>query len=224
MKKILYAVRNLTILIFIVTASYLGFSQVMKSTVPALLKGDALSGPDTLGDDAQNAEYSKESTVAQNVGSKRNSTNNKIQKKSTENKHPDSLKNKDENRKGLGVKKTERSTSLSDDLPYLDDKSAELIQDPEIKDNDNIIPYDELISMKNVGLKDKLSIIAIMNKVKKSNMDKIYAIAKDGIAIEEIDEIRAILEEDLNKKDINKLMEIINKNIDLYAQGKEIEK
>jgi len=220
MGRNIHIAKNLIILIFIMAVSYLVFSQVMKLFVPVLVKEDVSGRSDILRNVSQDAAYSKENDFAKETESRSNSVSDENQTEKQENKQPDSLENKDDNHEEVQIKQPEITTSFTEELPNLNEKNNEPDNAAETNDDNYVIPYDKLISMKNIGLMDKLSVMAIVSKIKKSNMNKIYAIAKDGVTLEEINEIKVILEEDLNKKDMNKLMKIINKNMDLYAQGK----
>lgn len=94
------------------------------------------------------------------------------------------------------------------------------------KNNSIIIPdkyfmtFNEVNSIENISLRDKLTGLSIISKIKKADIERVYELADGGITLDELKEIKRILEKNLSKDEIEKLDDILTKNRKLYAEGK----
>lgn len=74
------------------------------------------------------------------------------------------------------------------------------------------LTVDEIKSFKNIGLADKIKIMAIISKIDKSSIERIYHILDGGITYNEKEEIYTILRKSLKPDHIDELNNIIEKN------------
>lgn len=85
---------------------------------------------------------------------------------------------------------------------------------------DYFLTAKETMEIENISVSDKLIGLAIISKLKEVDIDKVIAMAQDGITYKEVDELEKLLEKKLSRQDIDKLMVILLKNKKLYAEGK----
>jgi len=83
----------------------------------------------------------------------------------------------------------------------------------------NYMNFYNLISLDGISFKDKLTGFAIASKIKISDIKKIANLVSNGITDNEIDEIVAILRDNLTEDDIRILKDILYRNIDIVAEG-----
>lgn len=78
----------------------------------------------------------------------------------------------------------------------------------------------EVASIEDLSLHDKLTGMAVLSKLDKDDIDKLFGIAVDGITNKEAGEIKQILEKSLSRGDIDTLVNILQKNRRAYADSK----
>lgn len=86
------------------------------------------------------------------------------------------------------------------------------------------LTLDEVISMQNINLEDKIAGLAVLKKLGKSEMERIVELTNAGITNGEMHEIKAILTKRLSQEDLECLNEILIKNKKIYSQYKESKK
>lgn len=88
------------------------------------------------------------------------------------------------------------------------------------EEDEYFMTFSEVNSIENINLRDKLTGMSILSKIKNIDLQKIYTLADGGITMEELRELKKILEKSLNKSEIEKLDELLMKNKKLFAEGK----
>jgi len=80
--------------------------------------------------------------------------------------------------------------------------------------------FDEICSIQNINLNDKLAGLSIINKINKADAARIYDLAHDGLTIDEMNEIKQMLKKSLSADEIEKLSDILQKCKEQYAADK----
>ncbi|MCX7843355.1 MAG: hypothetical protein N2489_09840 [Clostridia bacterium] len=75
------------------------------------------------------------------------------------------------------------------------------------------LTLDEILSIKDISLKDKLAGLSVIKKLKREDIERIVEMAQGGITQEEYRAIENILRNNLEKKDIACLGEILDRNM-----------
>lgn len=88
------------------------------------------------------------------------------------------------------------------------------------ENNDYYLTYEEIISIGNISMRDKLFGLYLLRKTGKGDLEKVLRIADGGITYEEWNKLAHILKQDLSSKDMERLKKIIEKNKKLYDEGK----
>jgi hypothetical protein len=86
--------------------------------------------------------------------------------------------------------------------------------------DDYFMTFSEVNSIENINMQDKLLGLSIISKIKKDDLQKIYKLSDGGITIDELKELKKILDRNLCKSDIEKLDDLLMKNKKLFAEGK----
>jgi len=86
------------------------------------------------------------------------------------------------------------------------------------------LTIEDIKSLKNMGVVDKLKAMAIFSKIDGSNIERICSIADGGITYNEAEEIKLILRENLTPQHIEELNDIIVRNKKLLSQKKHYDK
>lgn len=77
---------------------------------------------------------------------------------------------------------------------------------------------EEVQCLGELGLQDKLAALTVLSKVSRSESDRIYELALDGVTNAELEEIRGLLEKELSVTDMEVLYGILDKSRKLYAE------
>lgn len=72
--------------------------------------------------------------------------------------------------------------------------------------------FEEVIAIEKISLRDKFMALGIFSKLQKDDIDRLLSLANGGITMDERQEMLYILEERLSSCDVNKLMNILDKN------------
>lgn len=79
------------------------------------------------------------------------------------------------------------------------------------------LTYNEIKSLEKVSFGDKLFGMMLLSKIKSANVNRIWALAKGGITTTEAVELKTILEKDLKQKDIDKIYNLLKRNMERLA-------
>jgi hypothetical protein len=79
------------------------------------------------------------------------------------------------------------------------------------------LTYNEIMSLKKVSFRDKLFGMMLAGKIKSANLNRIWALARGGITTTEAVRLKTILEKDLKQKDINKIYNLLKRNMERLA-------
>jgi hypothetical protein len=85
---------------------------------------------------------------------------------------------------------------------------------------DFFMTFEEVESMENLELLQKLTGISILSKVAKDDMESIYYMIEGGITYEEMGEIRKLLEKYLSDAEVDTLYEILEAGKAINKKGK----
>lgn len=79
------------------------------------------------------------------------------------------------------------------------------------------LTYNEIKSLEKVSLGDKLFGMMLVSKIKSANLNRIWDLASGGITTTEEAKLKTILEKDLKQKDIEKIYQLLNRNMERLA-------
>lgn len=96
----------------------------------------------------------------------------------------------------------------------------DVLQDDSGSTESCFMTYDELISLENMSLSDKLTGMAIVKKLKSKDIIKLLDMANGGITESEYEEASRLLKETLGHDDYARLNELLMRNKMLHAEGK----
>jgi|GEM_PF-2887142 len=85
--------------------------------------------------------------------------------------------------------------------------------------DDYFITLEEIGSLENMSLQDKLKAVSILSTVDRGILDSAVEMAGDGITYDEYDELKASAEVYLDTDDVKTLEDILDRNRSLHAQG-----
>lgn len=83
---------------------------------------------------------------------------------------------------------------------------------------------EEVQSLGELGLQDKLAALTVLSKIGRSESDRIYELAIDGVTNAEMEEIKGLLEKKLSEADMEVLYGILDRGRKLYAEKTEEQK
>jgi hypothetical protein len=89
---------------------------------------------------------------------------------------------------------------------------------------DFFMTFEEVESMENLELLQKLTGVSILSKVAKDDMESIYYMIEGGITYEEMGEIRRLLEKYLSDAEVDTLYEILEAGKEINKKDKHGEK
>jgi hypothetical protein len=89
-----------------------------------------------------------------------------------------------------------------------------------VESGDFFMTFEEVESMENLELLQKLTGISILSKVAKDDMENIYYMIEGGITYEEMGEIRKLLEKYLSDAEVDTLYEILEAGKAINKKGK----
>ena len=79
------------------------------------------------------------------------------------------------------------------------------------EEGDIYLTAEEISSMEEMSLGEKLTGLAILSKLKKEVLNQIYVMARDGITTNEAEDIECLLQDNLGKEDINAIKTMLHK-------------
>jgi hypothetical protein len=79
---------------------------------------------------------------------------------------------------------------------------------------------EEIESLKNLSLQDKLAVLSIISKIDRDVADRVYEMSKDGVTYHEFAEIKESVENYLEPADVEILEELFHRSREIYA-GKQ---
>lgn len=83
----------------------------------------------------------------------------------------------------------------------------------------NYMTSDEIALLGKLSLEDKFSVMTILSKLGREEVDRIYEMSLDGITFTEFDDIKASIENMLSVSEVEALKEILDRNKMLYAEN-----
>jgi hypothetical protein len=83
--------------------------------------------------------------------------------------------------------------------------------------DDTYISSDEILSLENVSLGDKIACASIISKVSGDVIGRIASMARDGVTYSEMDEVRELLGNYLSISEIKKLTDLLESNRSRFA-------
>jgi len=74
------------------------------------------------------------------------------------------------------------------------------------------LTFEEIMEIKNISLMDKIMGMAILGKLGREKVEKLVELAGGGITMKELEGAKQLLEESLGKEELEKLMDIFERN------------
>lgn len=96
-----------------------------------------------------------------------------------------------------------------------DNKSSGSVK--EDRSNSYYMTKSEVGFLGNLDIKDKLKALSLISKVGRKDADKIYVEASDGVTYSEMNDIKDILGKYLTQKEMEILIDLLDKNKQLYT-------
>lgn len=105
------------------------------------------------------------------------------------------------------------------DEEYIADRNSNekssLVADKKIETY--FLTYNEIKSLEKVSFEDKLFGMMLLSKIKSANLKRMLALAKGGITTTEAATLKTILEKDLKQNDIDKIYNLLKRNMERLA-------
>lgn len=96
--------------------------------------------------------------------------------------------------------------------------SSEEKSDKDLPDTDAYMTADEVACLSELSLSDKLTALSILTKLGTEETDTIYSMAADGVSMEEMVQIEAILRRHLTEEDIGAIVGILEQYKKSHAE------
>ena len=112
------------------------------------------------------------------------------------------------------------SITLDGKVPDCEERQAAGADENDVPENPEgfFMTCEEVASIENLSLRDKLTGLSILSRMEKDQIERICSISEGGVTFEEAGVIRQILEKYLSDSEIDTLNDILLRNKRVYAQ------